>query len=71
MGLDNIINETTDLGALQAQQEQQQLRAEMAAPHQPAARSSLGPVVQFEKTDIQLWLDAAILVVLVLILVRL
>ena len=70
MGLDNVLQETADLDALKAQQQEQRLRADMAAPRQPAPRASLGSVVQFEKTDIQLWVDVAILVVLVLILMR-
>lgn len=70
MPIDDVIAETTDVGALQEQIEHERLRSEMAAPRDPAPRTSLQGVVQFEKSDIHLWVDVAILVVLLLIMLR-
>lgn len=71
MPLDNVIADTTDLETLREEMAQDKLEQQMAAPRQPPARASLSHVVQVEKTDIQMWLDIATLVVLVLILMRL
>lgn len=71
MPIDEIIADTTDMEALQAEREQKELRSEMASPHQSPPRASLGNVVQVEKTDIQLWVEVGILVVLILIYTRL
>lgn len=70
MPIDDVINETTDVDAVKQKRAEQQLRTEMASPRQSPPRASLSSVVQVEKTDIQLWVDVAILVVLVLILMR-
>jgi len=71
MPIDQVIKDTTDMEALQAERKQQQLRQNMASPEQNNPRASLGPVLQVEKTDIQMWTQVGILVVLIGIYLRL
>lgn len=73
MAIDDIIAETTDVDALRAERKEQSLKQEMATPNTPRefGNPSLGDPIRIEKSTIQLGVDMATLVVLVLILLRL
>lgn len=68
MPIDDIIREKTDVGAIERQRQQAQERQRRAQGN--VSRASLGPVIQLEKTDIQLWLDVAKVGLLVYIAMR-
>lgn len=69
MPIDDILAEKADVEAMRQQRQAGQRRAQMAAQG-TVSRASLGPVVQFEKTDIQMWMDVATVVLLAYIALK-
>lgn len=69
MPIDDILRETTDVQAMQEERQRAERRAQTASKG-TAPRASLGPVIQFEKTDIQMWMDIATVLLLAYIALK-
>lgn len=70
MGIDNILAEKADAGALSQQMEQQR-RAQAATSGQTQTRRTATPGIRIGRNDLQVALQAVQLAVLLLILTKL